>query len=531
MRLRNAVVATAAMATILVPATAALAEPSTPASQAVTPAPSPEKVLNSKATLAAPLPVPNVPNGTSADKVLVIGLDGLRYDRIAPATAPNLDSLIAGGTFGTSLLYTNPMAATSSGPGWSTIATGVWPDKHKVKDNTFTGKRYDLYPDFLSRVEGTNPAFSTYAAVDWKPLGDQGTFGTAIDARIVLDGDTAGYPAEDERLTQVSEQVLRDRNPDAAFVYLGNIDIVGHSSGAGSQAYLNAIGTIDGQIGRLLAAVRARPTYASERWTVIVGTDHGHTDAGGHGGSTIEERRTFVLASGPGIAAGATPSDTRLVDVAATAFAQLHLPLPAGLDGKSVAVRATDPFDGLTLGTRVGETGIPATVKGFTHTAPSGWSVDNTGLPSGGVEEWRGWSFTTDEFWSRAQRDQWRELFVRGRGVFAVADSDEWDDASHGTGTYNSTLVSAPYSVAGRTTAKISYVTHYRQEGTQKAQVLVSFDGGPTTVVKSYTADAVSQAESLSVAVPSGASTMTVRFRYYDASNNWYWAIDDLRVS
>ncbi|MEV7011307.1 alkaline phosphatase family protein [Streptosporangium sp. NPDC051022] len=531
MRLRNAVAATAAMAVILVPATAALAEPSSPAVQAATPKPAPEKVLNTKATLAAPLPVPNVPNGTSADKVLVIGLDGLRYDRIAPAAAPNLDALIAGGTFGASLLYTNPMAATSSGPGWSTIATGVWPDKHKVKDNNFTGKRYDLYPDFLSRIEGTNPALSTYAAVDWKPLGDQGTFGTAIDARIVLDGDTAGYPAEDERLTQVSEQVLRDRNPDAAFVYLGNIDIAGHNSGAGSQAYLNAIGTIDGQVGRLVNAIKARPTYASERWTVIVATDHGHTDAGGHGGSTIEERRTFVLASGPGIAAGATPSDTRLVDVAATAFAQLHLPLPAGLDGKSVAVRATDPFDGLTLGTRVGETGIPATVQGFTHTPPTGWAVNNTSMPSGGVEEWRGWSFTTDEFWSRAQRDQWRELFVRGRGVFAVADSDEWDDASHGSGTFDSTLVSAPYSVAGRTTAKIDYATHYRQEGTQKAQVLVSFDGGPATVVKSYTADTVSQAESVSVAVPSGAATMTVRFRYYDASNNWYWAIDDLRVS
>ncbi len=533
MRLRDTVVVTAAMATILIPATATavMAEPGTPAARAATPSPTPEKVLNTTATLAAPLPVPALPNGISADKVLVIGLDGLRHDRIAPAAAPNLDSQIAGGTFGTSLLYTNPMAATSSGPGWSTIATGAWPDKHKVKDNTFAGKRYDLYPDFLTRLEGVNPAYSTYAAMDWKALGDQGTFGGGLDARIVLDGDSAGYPAEDERITQVSEQVLRDRNPDAAFVYLGNVDIVGHNSGAGSQAYLNAVATVDGQIGRLLAAVKARPTYAGERWTVIVSTDHGHTDAGGHGGSTIEERRTFVLASGPGIAAGATPSDTRLVDVAATVFAQLHLPLPAGLDGKSVAVRATDPFDGLSLGARVDETGIPATVKGFTHTPPAGWSLDNTALPSGGVEEWRGWSFTTDEFWSRAQRDQWRELFVRGRGVFAVADSDEWDDTSHGAGTFDSTLVSPAYPVAGRSTAKIDYVTHYRQEGSQKAQVLVSFDAGPATVVKSYTADAVSQAESLTVAVPQGATKMTVRFHYYDASNNWYWAIDDLRVS
>ncbi|MDP9869574.1 MULTISPECIES: alkaline phosphatase family protein [Streptosporangium] len=508
----------------LIPLTAAAADPDSGP-------PAEHKILNSRTAAAAPVPVPAVPSGISTDKVLVIGLDGLRHDRIAPADAPNLDALISGGTLGTSLLYTNPMAATSSGPGWSTIATGVWPDRHKVKDNSFTGKRYDLYPDFLTRIEGVNPAYSTYAAVDWKPLGEQGTFGAGIDARVVLDGDSAGYPAEDERITQVSEQVLRDRNPDIAFVYLGQIDIAGHNSGAGSQAYLNAVKANDAQIGRLLSAVRARPTYASERWTVVVATDHGHTGIGGHGGSTIEERRTFVLASGPGIPAGARPADTRLVDVAATVFARLGLPRPAGLDGTSVTVRSADPFETVALSPRVHETGIPAGVTGFTHLPPAGWAVDSTALPSGGVEEWRGWSFTTDEFWSRAERDQWRELFVRGRGVFAVADSDEWDDRSHGAGTYASSLISPAYDVAGRTSAVINYTTLYRPEGNQKAHVQVSFDGGAFTTVKAYGSEAVSTVEALAVTVPPGATTMAVRFRYFDAANNWYWAVDDVRVS
>ncbi|GAA4227773.1 hypothetical protein FHR32_000750 [Streptosporangium album] len=531
MRLRNAGVATAVAATILIPATAALAGPGTSTPGGPAPAFISEKAVNTTEAQAGPVPVPDVPDGISADKVLVIGLDGLRHDRIAAADAPNLDALIAHGTFGTSLLYTQPMAATSSGPGWSTIATGTWPDKHKVRNNTFAGKRYDLYPDFLTRLEKVNPAYSTYAAMDWRPLGDQGAFGPGIDARIVLDGDSDGYPVEDGRVIAVSEKVLRDRDPDVAFVSLGNVDITGHDSGAASQAYLNAIATVDTYVGRLLAAVQSRPAYPGERWTVIVTTDHGHTDAGGHGGSTIEERRTFVLAAGPGIAAGATPVGTRLVDVAATVFGQLGLPRPAGLDGRSIVLRSADPFDRLPLGRRVRETGIPAEVRGFTHTAPPGWSVDNRGLPSGGVEEWRGWSFTTDEFWSRAQRDQWRELFVRGRGVFAVADSDEWDDRPHGTGTFNSTLASAPYPVAGRHAVRIGYVTHYRQNGGQRAQVLVSFDRGRTKVVKAYTADAISKVESIPVAVPAGATRMTVRFRYSNADNDWYWAIDDLRVT
>ncbi|MFF8604446.1 alkaline phosphatase family protein [Streptomyces sp. NPDC015346] len=481
------------------------------------------------ATTAAP----TLPNGTSKDKVLVIGMDGLRYDRIDAAKAPHLKAMMANGTYGLSLLYANPMAATSSGPGWSTISTGVWPDKHGVKDNTFTGKNYTRYPGFLARLAQVRPELSTYAAVDWKPLDTQGTVTTGADAKLVLDGDRDGYVAHDATIADEAESILRNQNPDVLFVYFGQSDIVGHNSGAGSQAYLDVIGVQDTYVGRLWTAIKARPSYATERWTVIVTTDHGHVDAGGHGGSSIEERRTFVLAQGPGIAAGARPIDTRLVDVAATVFHQLGItPDPSwGLDGKPIQQRSTDPFDALygSLSGRVDETGIPAGVLGFTHTAPSGWSVINNAMGTGGVTEWRGWAFATDEFWSRTQRDQSRELNIRSRGVFAVADSDEWADKTF-SGTYDSTLVTPAYSVSGASRVILDFTTFYRQEGSQSAQVLVSFNAGTPTLVKSYTADVVSQPQSLTVAVPTGASSVSFRFRY-TGSNNWYWVIDGVKVT
>ncbi|MEU7280911.1 alkaline phosphatase family protein [Streptomyces sp. NPDC045431] len=475
---------------------------------------------------------PTLPNGTSQDKVLVVGMDGLRHDRTEAANAPHLKAMMANGTYGLSLLYANPMAATSSGPGWSTISTGVWPDKHGVKDNTFTGKNYGRYPGFLARLAQVRPALSTYAAVDWKALDTQGTVTPGADAKLVLDGDRDGYVAHDATITAETEAVLRDQNPDVLFVYLGNTDAVAHGSGTG-QKYLDAIAVQDAQLGRMLAAIKARPTYASERWTVIVTTDHGHVDAGGHGGSSIEERRTFVLATGPGIAAGARPLDTRLVDVAATVFHQLGIvPDPAwGLDGKPIQQRSTDPFDSLqsSLTQRVDETGIPAGVLGFTHTPPSGWSVINNAMGTGGVTEWRGWSFATDEFWSRTQADQQRELNIRARGVFAVADSDEWADTSF-SGTYDSTLVTPAYGVGGKTKVTLDFTTLYRQEGGQTAEVLASFNGGTPTLVKSYTSDVISQPQSLTVAVPSGASSVSFRFRY-TGSNNWYWTIDGVKIT
>jgi hypothetical protein len=98
------------------------------------------------------------------------------------------------------------------------------------------------------------------------------------------------------------------------------------------------------------------------------------------------------------------------------------------LDG--VVALPVDPFDSLIgkVQPRADETDVPVDVLGWTHTAPTGWTIDNADLGTGGVREWRGWSFTTDDFWTRAAPNQIREGNVRARGVFAVTDSDEWSD-------------------------------------------------------------------------------------------------------
>ncbi|MFE1876838.1 alkaline phosphatase family protein [Streptomyces sp. NPDC059496] len=469
----------------------------------------------------------------NTDKVLVIGIDGAVLDRVKVANAPHLNGLMAQGLTARSTLYASPMAATSSGPGWSTIATGVWPDKHGVKDNSFTGKNYAAHPDFLTRIENAKPALNTYAAADWEPITstDQNgpIFSAKVDKRLSLKGDRDGYRTEDPKIAAAAAAELRDQNPDAAFVYLGEIDAAGHSYGAASQQYLDTVARVDTLVGQLLTAVKNRPTYAQENWKILVTTDHGHTDSGGHGGSTIQERGTFVIAKGAGIPAGSVRADVRLADVAATALAQVGVS-GSGLDGVPLNAPDDDPFDTLrpNLSARVDETGIPAGVKGFTHAPPAGWSVDNSKMGTGGVTEWAGWAFATDEFWSQSQRDQWRELNVRSRDVFAVADSDEWDDKSH-TGTFDSTLVTPKWAVSGGSTRNLTFQTHYRHEAGQTAQVLVSYNGGAPTVVKTYTADAVAKSESLALQVPAGATDVQVRFRY-SGTNNWFWTVDNVRL-
>jgi predicted AlkP superfamily pyrophosphatase or phosphodiesterase len=275
-------------------------------------------------------------------KVLLIGLDGVRPDVLAEVSTPNIDALAAEGAF-------TPHARTGmpsvSGPGWSSMLNGVWPEKHGVVDNDFTGKRYDLYPDFLTRIEQVRPELNTFAVADWKPLvaADDGapTISDQVDVRIVLDGYEVGWAEADEQSVELAVAHLGEADPDAMFVYLGNPDEASHEHRSIGPEYRQAIAQADAHVGRLVAAVRARPSYAGEDWLILMSTDHGRTAEGGHGEDTPEERTIFFLASGPAAVVGSPTDPVFIVDVPVTALA--HLGIPAApewnLDGKVVGIR------------------------------------------------------------------------------------------------------------------------------------------------------------------------------------------------
>ncbi|MGW2179804.1 alkaline phosphatase family protein [Streptomyces sp. NPDC001732] len=470
---------------------------------------------------AAPSAAPyaGLPSGTKQAKTLVIGIDGATFDAFSRADVPRIERLMAEGLTARSNLYANPMAPTVSGAGWSSVATGVWPDKHNVKDNDFTNPNYDRYPDYATRLEAADPVTSTLVVGTWAPI-PQTVFGAKTDLRI------AG--GNDEGTTAKAADLLAHGNPDSTFVHLDEVDGAGHSTGSASDAYLKALNAADTRVGRLLDTVTSRPTYAQEDWLVVVTADHGHTPTGGHGGNTPLERGTFVIARGKAIRPGSVRDDVKITDIAPTVLRHEGVVTdPAwDLDGTSLSEPEPDDFDALRPSLRgpVDETKLPADAKGWTNTAPEGWTVDNSKMPAGGVTEWRGWAFATDEFWSNAERGQGRETNVRARDVFAVADSDEWDDKAHGAGQFDSTLISPVYRLNGAAGATVSYATDYRVDGPQTGDVHVSYDGGAPQLVKSYRADS-NTAEHLALTVPAGARTARLSFRY-TGTNSAFWTVD-----
>ena len=79
---------------------------------------------------------------------LIIGIDGVRPDALVAASTPAIDQLIANG-LSTMNATTQLSAATSSGPGWMSILTGVEPSKHGVYSNGDYSNRNSDYSTFL----------------------------------------------------------------------------------------------------------------------------------------------------------------------------------------------------------------------------------------------------------------------------------------------------------------------------------------------------------------------------------------------
>jgi predicted AlkP superfamily pyrophosphatase or phosphodiesterase len=285
---------------------------------------------------AAWLPVSACGDAAPRQKVLVIGIDGVRADILAEVATPNIDALIADGAFNDQI---ETKAQTWSGPAWSSMLTGAWPDKHLVTSNDFNGNDYATYPDFLTRLELIDSEINTLAVLDWPPLGTTESGGPlisdAVDRKATFDGETTGYEEADFHSVETAAAYIAEEDPDAAFVYIGNPDVAAHDHGV-SPEYRASIEMADAQVGRLLEAVSSRPTYDEEDWLILVSTDHGHKDEGGHGGESAVEKRIFYLASGPAAIRGSRDIDANLVDVAVTAMAHLgvHIDPSWQLDGK-----------------------------------------------------------------------------------------------------------------------------------------------------------------------------------------------------
>lgn len=263
-----------------------------------------------------------------AKKVLYLGIDGCRFDAIETADTPHLDGLMKNGSTSNRCLILGERYRkndTISGPGWSTIYTGVWADKHGVQNNTFKGSNYEDYPHFFRRVKEALPTARLVSFVTWAP----------IQKFIVSSAD----------LNEVDEFGKDYTKSDtAAAARVGNVDETGHARGfhPSVPAYIAAVEEADKHVGEVLTAIKARPTYAEEEWLVVVTSDHGGQGFNHSTGHNVPEIfNSFLIVSGDAAQRGEFSEQVYLVNAVPTILKFLGVKIdPAWkLDGRAVGLK------------------------------------------------------------------------------------------------------------------------------------------------------------------------------------------------
>ncbi|HOG45397.1 MAG TPA: alkaline phosphatase family protein, partial [Anaerolineae bacterium] len=196
------------------------------------------------------------------------------------------------------------------------LVTGAWPE---LNGSSLLNAPDDAIPPILAdtifavaRRAGLTTALA--GAPWWQKMIPE----EVLDSRFYANG----FTADDDRLSaEAGLRFLNNFAPNLTFIYFGSLDEAGHEAGATSAAYREVAAQIDDHLRDIVAALDLRHTV------LIVTSDHGQVDQGGHGGGEREVMYTPLVAAGDLVIPGdyGTINET---DIAPTIAAILGAPVP-----------------------------------------------------------------------------------------------------------------------------------------------------------------------------------------------------------
>ncbi|MBO5944157.1 MAG: alkaline phosphatase family protein [Clostridia bacterium] len=247
-------------------------------------------------------------DGKTEKKAIIIGYDGCRADVLKEmqdgksAVGALLDdgaSINLAYCGGVNYPATNTQD-TSTAPGWCSILTGVWADKHGITANGIT-KSLE-YKTLLTTLVEDNVIDSSTFITRWK-----GHFSKKKSTYILekeyceenninvafnrLENDAASHEF-------TLNEIKKADCADFIFVIYEPTDSTGHNLGftINNPEYKKAFQTADQYGYETLNAIKNRETYNTEDWLIIITSDHGGFGTG-HGDASIQERMTFIVAN------------------------------------------------------------------------------------------------------------------------------------------------------------------------------------------------------------------------------------------
>lgn len=259
-------------------------------------------------------------------KVVLLLQDGLRDD--LARTLPNMSRLArrSDSAFHRSLTGVPSLSV----PGRVAVLCGTGPDVSGIPLNESRGAA-----DVECLFQTVASAGKESIAIGIRP-GFQRRYQTPATKLVESRPEPFEHAPEEDPLR--FGPALRELSSPASFVYvdLTDYDSNAHEHGAFSPQALLAATRFDEFVG----AVADRLDF--NRDTLIVTSDHGHVDAGGHGGYELLARQSPLLLVGQGVS-GQSTIDVSQTDIAPTVAALIGVPRPRDSRGNPILGSLTGP--------------------------------------------------------------------------------------------------------------------------------------------------------------------------------------------
>jgi len=222
-----------------------------------------------------------------AEYVIMVLVDGARPDIVERVGGEGFSFLEKEG-----VLFSNAYALTPtySIPARAAISTGLPHEISGVTSNWYNKGVLNLPSIFsLAKKYGLKTGAIGDSSINM-------LFKDYLDTYIEIP-ETSGHmkKSAEEAIKIITSGEL----PNVLWVGFADVDEAGHGYGALSSIYEEAIVEASQLIMNMIEALKLRGVY--DKTVLIVLSDHGHLDRGGHGGEELEVRRIYLSIMGPSI--------------------------------------------------------------------------------------------------------------------------------------------------------------------------------------------------------------------------------------
>lgn len=221
--------------------------------------------------------------GQAQPYLVLVSIDGFRFDYLDRYPAPSLSALAASGVRARALI---PAYPTLTFPNHYSIATGLWPATHGIVANNFPGDDatdWYAYKDRTAvqdgRWYGGEPI---WVAAERHGMVSAAFFFVGTEAPVsgiapthwyAFDREIPGEARVDQVLAWLSEPA--ETRPHVVTLYFEEVDETSHRHGPGSAESIAAIANVDRHIGRLMSGIG--PLAVADEVTVMIVSDHGQS--------------------------------------------------------------------------------------------------------------------------------------------------------------------------------------------------------------------------------------------------------------